>query len=111
MPWISTAKNTAAEAVKFEIIFLHLGSLQSEHTGMCSGAKRENKVAPCPERKRLSEAVTDAVQATFRAKADMDQAVKAKQDSELYLKLLTEARAAERSAVTAFHRHCNTHGC
>ena len=78
---------------------------------MGSGAKRGNKIAPCPERKRLSEAVTDAVRATFRAKADMDDAVKAKQDSDACFKLLIEARKAERKAVEEFHRHCNTHGC
>ena len=65
----------------------------------------------CPERKRLSKAVTEAVEIVFRAKAALDAAIKGKLDSADSFKALAAARKAESKAVAELHRYKNTHGC
>jgi hypothetical protein len=65
----------------------------------------------CAERRRLSNAVTEAIKSVLIAKANFDAAIKEKLDSTGLFGVLTTARKAESKAVDTLHRHRNTHGC
>jgi hypothetical protein len=51
------------------------------------------------------------VAAVYTAKANMDRAVKYKQDSGPFVESLAEARSAERLSVAALDKHREEHGC
>lgn len=65
----------------------------------------------CPERLRLSEIVTKAVQANYAAKEEQDRAVKNKKDTASFALALARARRTESVAVAALNKHRKEHGC
>jgi len=65
----------------------------------------------CPERRRLSKAVIEAIKKVFIAKERLDAALKAESDSKNLLDALEAERKAETKTVKALHRHRNAHGC
>jgi hypothetical protein len=66
---------------------------------------------PCSERLRLSDGVATAVKMLYAAKTEYTQAVKQKIDAEPFAAALTEARRAERFAVSALDKHRKEHDC
>ena len=65
----------------------------------------------CPERLKLSDVVTKAVQRNYSAKAAYDRAIKNKKDAAPFATELAAAREAEREAVSALDNHRKEHGC
>jgi hypothetical protein len=66
----------------------------------------------CPERRRLSVAVSDAGKAVASAKAKFDKALKNRATDRLVLlEQLNGARRAHAKAIDDFHRHRIAHEC
>ena len=65
----------------------------------------------CPVRLELSDAVSKAVEAVYRAKANQVEAVRDEIDSDPATVRLADARTAERNAVKDLDAHRKEHHC
>lgn len=70
-----------------------------------------NPKVACPERLKLSNDVTLAIQKSYAAKADFERAAKQKKNTEALASALADARIAERAAIAALDKHRKEHGC
>jgi ParB-like chromosome segregation protein Spo0J len=66
---------------------------------------------PCVVRNELAAKVAEAIKETYQAKDGLRKIEALKRDPARFIRRLSEARRAEREAVSAFETHRREHGC
>ena len=68
-------------------------------------------VAMCPERLRLFEAVSKAIEAIYSAKSAHEQAILCRTDASALAVTLSDSGKAQNEAISALNTHRKVHGC